>query len=142
MLRKQLTFCDANTGFPAKGRLKNKRRNSIRMTRHEPDLGRCSASDWLKQIFHAGWPIRSTTQVWVVTRHQYGISALAFRLTPAVALRNFGCLLCLQFGIGFCKKNRENYSRKCFSTKEKEARMKIPARVSTNWPSNCWALVS
>ena len=24
----------------------------------------------------AAWPIRSTTQIWVVTRHQYGISAL------------------------------------------------------------------
>ena len=39
-----------------------------------PDLG--SASDWLNQISHAAQPIRSTTQIWVVTRHQYGISAL------------------------------------------------------------------
>ena len=45
------------------------------MTRHYPDLG--SASDWLNQISHAARPIRSTrTQIWVVTRHQYGISAL------------------------------------------------------------------
>ena len=44
------------------------------MTRHYPDLA--SASDWLKQISHAARPIRSTTQIWVVTRHQYGISAL------------------------------------------------------------------
>ena len=43
------------------------------MTRHHPDLG--SASDWLNQISHAARPIRSTTQIWVVTRHQYGISA-------------------------------------------------------------------
>ena len=43
------------------------------MTRHYPDLG--SASDWLNQISHAARPIRSTTQIWVVTRHQYGISA-------------------------------------------------------------------
>ena len=35
-----------------------------------------SASDWLNQISHAAWPIRSTTQIWVVTSHQYGISAL------------------------------------------------------------------
>ena len=35
-----------------------------------------SASDWLNQISHAARPIRSTTQIWVVTRHQYGISAL------------------------------------------------------------------
>ena len=39
-----------------------------------PDLG--SASGWLNQISHAARPIRSTTQIWVVTRHQYGISAL------------------------------------------------------------------
>ena len=44
------------------------------MTRHYPDLG--SASDWLNQISHAARPITSTTQIWVVTRHQYGISAL------------------------------------------------------------------
>ena len=73
-LRKQPTFGDATTGFPAKWRLRNERRNSILMTRHYPDLG--SASDWLNQISHAARPIRSTTQIWVVTRHQYGISAL------------------------------------------------------------------
>ena len=44
------------------------------MTRHYPDLD--SASDWLNQISHAARPIRSTTQIWVVTRHQYGISPL------------------------------------------------------------------
>ena len=44
------------------------------MTRHYPDLG--SASDWLKQISLAAPPIRSTTKIWVVTRHQYGISVL------------------------------------------------------------------
>ena len=73
-LRKQPTFSDATTGFPAKWRLRNECRNSILMTRHYPDLG--SASDWLNQISHAARPIRSTTQIWVVTRHQYGISAL------------------------------------------------------------------
>ena len=50
-LRKQLTFQDATSGFPAKRRLRNERRNSILMTYHYPDLG--SASDWLKQISHA-----------------------------------------------------------------------------------------
>ena len=30
----------------------------------------------LNQISHAARPIRSTTQIWVVTLHQYGISAL------------------------------------------------------------------
>ena len=44
------------------------------MTRHYPDLD--GAPDWLKQISHAARPIRNTTQIWTVTRHQYGISAL------------------------------------------------------------------
>ena len=35
-----------------------------------------STSDWLNQISHATRPIRSTSQIWIVTRHQYGISAL------------------------------------------------------------------
>ena len=73
-LRKKPTFRDATTCFPAKWRLRNERRNSILMTRHYPDLG--SASDWLNQISHAARPIRSTTQIWEVTRHQYEISAL------------------------------------------------------------------
>ena len=50
-LRRQTTFGDANTGFPAKWRLRNEHRNSILMTHHYPDLG--SASDWLNQISHA-----------------------------------------------------------------------------------------
>ena len=68
-LRKQPTSRHATNGFLAKRRLRNKRRNSI------PDLD--SASDWLKQICHAAKPITSTTQIWVVTSHQYGISSLA-----------------------------------------------------------------
>ena len=71
-LRKQPTFGDATTGFTAKLRLRNERRNSILMTRHYQDLG--SAFDWLNQISHVALPIRSTTQICVVTRHQYGIS--------------------------------------------------------------------
>ena len=60
---------------PAKRRLKNKRRNSILTTRHYPDLG--SAFDRWNQISHVARPIRSNyTQIWVVTRYQYGISAL------------------------------------------------------------------
>ena len=37
------------------------------------------ASDWLKQISPAARPIRSATQIWVVPRHQCGISALVLR---------------------------------------------------------------
>ena len=44
------------------------------MTCHYPDLG--SASDWSCRVGNLIQPIRSTTQIWVVTRHQYGISAL------------------------------------------------------------------
>ena len=43
------------------------------MTCHFPALG--SASDWLKQISLAAQPIKSTSQVGVVPRHQYEISA-------------------------------------------------------------------
>ena len=46
--------------FPSKWHLRNERRNSILMMCHYP----------------AAWPIRSTTQTWVVTHHQYWISAL------------------------------------------------------------------
>ena len=47
------------------------------MTRHYPDLG--SASDWLKQNFHPTRPIRTTTRIWVMLRHQYGISAVVVK---------------------------------------------------------------
>ena len=62
-LRKQPTFCDATTGFPAKWRL-----TSILMTRRYLHLG--TASDWFNQISYAARPIRSTTQNWVVTVNQ------------------------------------------------------------------------
>ena len=55
-LRKQLTYCDATTGFPAKRRLRNGRKNSRLMTRHYPDLG--SASDWLKIFFNQSEALR------------------------------------------------------------------------------------
>ena len=49
-------------------------RNSLLVTCHHPDLG--SASDWFKQISLAVRQIRSTSQIWVVIRHQYGIYTL------------------------------------------------------------------
>ena len=49
------------------------------MTHHYPDLS--GASDWLKQISWAARPIRSTAQIWVVTRHQHGISVLISQLS-------------------------------------------------------------
>ena len=36
------------------------------------DLG--SVSDWSRRVKAFVQPIRSTTQIWAVTRHQYGIS--------------------------------------------------------------------
>ena len=73
-LRKQSTFHDATTGSPAKWHLRNEHRNSVLMTYHYPDPG--SASDWSCRVGNLLQPIRSSTQIWVVTRHQYGISAL------------------------------------------------------------------
>ena len=73
-LRKQPTFRDASTGFPAKWRLRNERRDSILITRYYPDLG--SVSDWSWRERNLPQPMRSTTQIWVVMRPQYGISAL------------------------------------------------------------------
>ena len=75
-LSKQLTFCDTTSSFPAKWRLRNERRNSILMTRHYPDLG--SASDWSCRGGKLLQPIKSTTQIRPVTRHQCGISIQSF----------------------------------------------------------------
>ena len=50
----------------------NVRRNFIQMTRHYTNLG--SASDWSCLEENLPQQIRSLTQIWVVTRHQYGIS--------------------------------------------------------------------
>ena len=65
-LRKQPTSYDAFTGFPAKRCLRNERRNSTLMTCQE------SASDWLCREGNLLQPIKSATQIWVVTRHQMG----------------------------------------------------------------------
>ena len=65
------------------------------MTRHYPDMG--SASDWLNQIPRAARSIRSTTQIWVVTRHQYGILRSFLRRhfaeKPVAASPYVGCFL-------------------------------------------------
>ena len=91
-LRKQPTFGDATTGLPSKWVM----------------VG--GASNWLCHMGNLIQPIRSTTQIWVVTRHQYGISVLIsqtsfggetsgsvtkchFTGKPVVASRNVGCFL-------------------------------------------------
>jgi len=62
---------------PPQNSSRNEPRNSILMTCHYPDQG--SAFDWLMQISYVARPIRSATQLWVLTRHQYGISETSFR---------------------------------------------------------------
>ena len=73
----------------------NEQRNSILMTCYYPDLG--NTSHWLKQISYAALPIRSTTQIWEVIRHQYGNTALVpqshFAGKPVTAPRKVGCFL-------------------------------------------------
>ena len=76
--------------FPAKWRLRNERRNSILMTRHYTDLG--GVSDWLKRISCAARQIRSTSQIRVVTRHEYRIFPIVperrhFAGKPVIASR-------------------------------------------------------
>ena len=66
-LRKQPTFCDFAAVSP-----RNDWRNSILMTCQYSDLG--WATDWLYYERNSLQPIRSTSQIWVVMRHQYGIS--------------------------------------------------------------------
>ena len=91
-LRKQQTFGNAAAGFLAKWHLRNKSRNSLLMT-HYPDLG--TASYWLCRVGNLIQPIRSTTQIWEVTRHQYGISALVSQMGNQymVVLPNVSCFL-------------------------------------------------
>ena len=66
-LRKQPTFRDAASGFYKKWRLSDE----------IPYWWRVLTQIWVVvligcNLFH---PIRCTTQIWVVTRHQYGLSA-------------------------------------------------------------------
>jgi len=53
---------------------RNKCINSILMTCHYPNLGSAQWCFWV--VDNSLHPITNTTQIWVVTRHQYGISAL------------------------------------------------------------------
>ena len=93
-------------------------RNSILMTCHYSDLG--SASDWSFCEGNLLQPIRSTTQVWVMTRHQYGISAGVPRtlfLGDLVASRNVGCFLRLSKWTPWATSLRPSKSRQKFEGK-------------------------
>ena len=61
------------------------------MMRHYPDLG--NAYCWSCRAGNLLQPIRSTVQIWVVTRQQYGISALVLSDVISRVSRNVGCLL-------------------------------------------------
>ena len=93
-LRKQPTSLDTTSGFPAKWRQRNERRSSILVTRHYSDL--FSTSDWSCREGIFLQPIRSTTQIWIVIRHQYGISAHAppssFRGETSGGVASMRCL--------------------------------------------------
>ena len=58
-----------------------------------------SASDWLKLISLAARPIRGAIQIWVVTHHGNGISAVVTQTSSCresvVVLQNVGCFLSL-----------------------------------------------
>ena len=93
-LGKMLTVSDSTTGFPAKWRLRNERRNSILMTRRYPDLA--SASDWLKKfptrhdqsesLARSGWwRVNSSFLRSCLRRHLAG--------KPVVGSPNVGCFL-------------------------------------------------
>ena len=63
------------------------------MTCHYPALGRAYFSDWLCRLGNLLQPeIRNTTQIWVVTRHQFeslrSFLRRHFAKIPLVALRN------------------------------------------------------
>ena len=111
-LRNPPIFRDATTGISVKWRLWRERRNSILMTRHYADLS--SASNWLKQIPHVAGPIESTTNIWVVTRHQYEISAVvsqtSFHGETNGASRNVGCFLKLCWS----QSNEEAFEHKLY----------------------------
>ena len=90
-----INFCDATTDMFLKWHPRNKCRNTI----YYPDLGH--ASDWSCWVVNFLQPIRNTIEIWVLMRHQYGISAFTFRChcvgKPVIPLQNFSCFLSLYF---------------------------------------------
>ena len=57
---------------------RNDMKNSTLVTSHYPDLG--STSDRSCYRGNMFQPLRGTTQIWIVTRYQYGISMLASQM--------------------------------------------------------------
>ena len=63
---KHLTLHNATTGFPCE------MASEKRAKKFHTDDASSFHTDCLKQISQVAQPIRSTTQIWVVTHHQYG----------------------------------------------------------------------
>lgn len=66
-----MTFCSTTTGFPTKWSLRKQRRNFLLIKCNYPHF-----SDWLCHEENLLQPIRSGTQISVVTLNQYDISVL------------------------------------------------------------------
>lgn len=62
--------------------LRNEWRNSIWRTCHCPNMG--NASDLLRQISFAEWPVRSTTHIWLETSNTSPICMFAFFLQTSL----------------------------------------------------------
>ena len=75
-LRKQPTFCNITTGFPMIWCLRNECRNSRLMMCYYWDLSTIVLLIICGHVRNLLQPIRSTSQIWVVTHRQYGISVL------------------------------------------------------------------
>ena len=83
---------DVTASFRAKWRLRNEPLNSILIKCHYPDVS--SVFDWSCHAGNLLQPIRSTTQIWEVTRHQYGV----FAFDPQTSFRGK-----INSGVGECR---------------------------------------
>ena len=79
--------------------------NSIMITCHYPDVS--SVFNWSCHVGNLLQPIRSTTQIWEVTSHQYGV----FALVPQTSFRgktNSGVAECRLFSWAAFKSNHHH----------------------------------
>ena len=97
--RRMLTSADRHFATPSLVSPRNDCKNSTLVTYQIPDLG--SASDWSYREVNMFQPIRDTTQIWIVTRHQYGISALPPKTSFRVGGGGGGAVL-RSPNVGFC----------------------------------------
>ena len=104
--------------------MRNDSRNSILMTCHYLDLG--SASDW--PCFNQS---EALPRIWVVTRYQYGISAIIYQMClPVVASQNVRCFLRLVSFGQFLQ------SYKLSTKTNKQTRIVVSVKKITSWEHN------